>query len=274
MRHRWFAWILRSPSHGLAAAMCTSLLACAAAPHVSESPARPRIASRVSAPKEEVAPRRKVSASAPRKPASQPARDAKASFSPGSALDDESDSETEADSASESSAEQHAVAVAGIEGTMSEYDVRTTLEGRGQDFDRCHGGGRGGSGRIEFRIHILSNGEVGDVKVHHSKVHNREIVDCYADVVMASRFSAPHGGYADVKWSTKVGRSPKRPDEQFERRVRWDAPSSSRISSIGSDGTISSSGSGSLGSGGSSSQTTRSEHSESRRERRHHHRHH
>jgi hypothetical protein len=85
----------------------------------------------------------------------------------------------------------------------------------------------GGGGRIEYRIHILANGDVGGVKVRTMKSRNRRLVDCYTDVVSSSHFTVPHGGYADVKWTTKVGRSRKRPDALFERKVRWDAPAGS-----------------------------------------------
>jgi hypothetical protein len=134
---------------------------------------------------------------------------------------------------SESSAEpeERAVAVKGIEGTMAKYDVKSTLEGRERDFDRCHDvRGRARSGRITFRIHVLPNGNVGDVRVRQSSVRDRALVDCYSGVIMASKFPSPHGGYADVNWSTKVGRSRARPGDIFERRGRWDAPSESSLS--------------------------------------------
>jgi hypothetical protein len=116
------------------------------------------------------------------------------------------------------------VEVKGIEGTTSRYDVRTTLEGRAQDFDHCHDLVGGSGGRIIFRIHILENGDVGGVKVNTRKVRNKKLVECYTEVVTSSHFTRPHGGYADVKWTTKVGRSPKRPDALFERKGRWDTP--------------------------------------------------
>jgi hypothetical protein len=107
---------------------------------------------------------------------------------------------------------------------MTKYDVRSILESRDEDFDRCHDQFHGGSGRLEFRIHIESDGDVGDVQVHRSKVRNQDLVACYRDVVATSHFNAPHGGYADVMWTTKVGRSRPRPDAFFERRGRWDTP--------------------------------------------------
>jgi hypothetical protein len=225
VQHRWFVSI-----------MSMSLLACAGPAQVREPSARPRVAANSEERAEAPGPSRKSSAASARKPKPKPqgARDAKAAYS----------SEGEEASGAEAFAgvdvsppvdpvidqPERAVAIKGIEGTMSEYDVRTTLEGRDPEFDRCHDEHRGGSGRIEFRIHILASGEVGDVKVHSSRVRNRELIDCYTEVVSASRFTAPHGGYADVTWRTKVGRSRKRPDALFERKVRWDAPSSSASS--------------------------------------------
>lgn len=118
------------------------------------------------------------------------------------------------------------VIVEGIEGTTSRYDVRTTLENRDADFDSCHDRMGGGGGKLVFKIHILANGDVGNVKVSRIKSRNKKLVDCYTEVVSTSHFMRPHGGYADVKWTTKVGRSRKRPDAIFERPVRWDAPAS------------------------------------------------
>jgi hypothetical protein len=241
--HRWFVSI-----------MSTLLVACAGP--VRESVARSE--SRASAEERmeaRTAPTHKAATATARKPPPQAQRDAKASFSPAPELEEATSGadafagvDTEAPTDSTTEQTQQAVAVKGIEGTMSEYDVRTTLESRDEDFDRCHEGGHGGGGKIQFRIHILANGDVGEVKVHRLSGHNGKIDDCYTDVVSTSHFSAPHGGYADVKWTTKVGRSRGRPDATFERRGRWDTPAT----------------------GGDAKS---SESSESRRERRHH-RHH
>ncbi len=118
------------------------------------------------------------------------------------------------------------VDVAGIVGTMTEFDVRTPLEERSNDFDRCHDQYGSGGGRILFHIHVKSNGSVGDVKAHPSKV-KKDLVDCYTDVVASTHFPTPHGGYADVKWTTKVGRAKKKRDSDLYDRnpkLRWDAP--------------------------------------------------
>jgi hypothetical protein len=138
----------------------------------------------------------------------------------------------EGDEGSRSSLEEideRDLVVHGIEGTMSEYDVRATLEEHSQEFDRCHDAERGG-GRVVFGIRILRSGAVGDVNVRGSSVRNRDLVDCYAGVIASTTFPSPHGDYADVKWTTKVGRARQKKDELFERKVRWDAPSVSEQS--------------------------------------------
>jgi hypothetical protein len=193
-------------------------LACAGPTQVRETVARPRIAS----PSPVRTAKRAATMS---KAAPEAARDAKdvASSEPAEDPRDFSGVDVSAPVDEHAPAPQREVAVEGIEGTMSDYDVRSVLEARDQDFDRCHDRFRGGSGRLRFDIHIQANGDVGQVKVHRSKVRSDGLVDCYTEVVASSRFSAPHGGYADVKWTTKVGRSRKRPDDVFERRGRWDA---------------------------------------------------
>jgi len=230
VQHRWFVSILS-----------LVLLACAGPARVTETVARPRPSRSAEASKERATPARKASATAARKPRPQGARDAKASFSSESELEEGSGAEafagvdTAAPVDSDDERTPQEVAVKGIEGTMSEYDVRSVLESRNEDFDRCHDRAHGGSGRIEFRIHILSNGDVGDVKVHRSKVRSRELVECYTDVVATSKFALPHGGYADVKWTTKVGRSRTRPDAVFERKVRWDTPATGGVRNVSAE---------------------------------------
>jgi hypothetical protein len=214
VQHRWFVSVVS-----------TLLLSCAGTAHVRETVARPRVASsearRASSASSSA---RKATSARGGKP--EASRDAKSAAE----LDEVSGADAfagvdMAPPVEEEERPEREVAVKGIEGTMTRYDVRQTLESRDADFDRCHDQFRGGSGRIEFRIHVLANGDVGDVKVHTSKVRSQDLVDCYADVVSSSHFSPPHGGYADVKWTTKVGRSRRRPDAIFERPVRWDAPS-------------------------------------------------
>ena len=124
------------------------------------------------------------------------------------------------------------IVVEGIKGTTSNFDVRVTLENRAEDFDRCHDRMGGGGGRIVYRIHIEANGDVGRVKARRIRSRNRKLVACYTEVVSSSHFPKPHGGYADVKWTTKVGRSRKRPNSKslYDRPHRWDTPAGSRAS--------------------------------------------
>jgi hypothetical protein len=223
--------------------VCLGLLACAGPKPVRETVSRPRIASSVAAaqpwpaealraagrkpPKSE--PKAAPKAAAP-KAAPKMTRDAKTSGAENEeewASEDFSGVDTSAPVDSEDDDGPREVAVDGIEGTMSEFDVRVTLENRAADFDSCHDRMGGGGGRIVYRIHVLASGDVGDVKVRTLKSRNRKLVNCYTDVVSSSHFPHPHGGYADVKWTTKVGRSRKRPKEAFDRPHRWDTPAGS-----------------------------------------------
>jgi hypothetical protein len=125
----------------------------------------------------------------------------------------------------------HEFTVEGIEGTTSEFDVRTTLENRAEDFDRCHDQMGGGGGRIVYRIHIEASGDVGRVKARPVRSRNRKLVACYTEVVSSSHFPKPHGGSAKVKWTTTVGRSRKtRNSTLYERPHRWDRPAGTRAS--------------------------------------------
>ncbi|MEY4515106.1 MAG: hypothetical protein RLZZ450_7228 [Pseudomonadota bacterium] len=242
MRHGSFVSIMST--------LLLSIAGCAGPAHVRQTVSRPRVASsaarvrarekareqaddnaegtgKSSAQASRGEPR--ASSTGTRKSTPAGARDAKAYDAPDvqeetPAADLFAGTDTAAPTDVETERKTEAVDVAGIEGTMTEYDVRSTLEGRNEDFDRCHDSNGNGGGKIVFRIHVNADGNVGDVKTHRLSGHNRKLIDCYSDVVAASHFSPPHGGYADVKWTTKVGRSPKNPTESFERRVRWDTP--------------------------------------------------
>jgi hypothetical protein len=211
----------------LSSMMSLLLLSCAGSTQVHETDWPPHTSTRAAAAKTKPVEAHKAAAAPAGKPSSEPTRDAKTA-APNAEEDwpsqDFAGVDTSAPVDDETNDTQQEVAVKGIEGTTSEYDVRTALEGRAADFDTCHDRVGGGSGRIEYRIHILANGDVGGVKIRKLSVRNRRLVECYTDVVSSSHFTQPHGGYADVKWTTKVGRSRKRPDAFFERKGRWDAP--------------------------------------------------
>ena len=219
----------------LTSIMSLLLLSCAGSSKpVEETVSRPRIAASGDESKPAPADTRKAPATgtanseSTAKPEAQGQPDAKtaaaAEPADGWPVEDFSGVDTTAPKDSETAQGPREVEVKGIEGTTSRYDVRTTLQNRDSDFDRCHDLVGGSGGRIVFRIHIEANGDVGGVKVSTQKVKNRKLVDCYTEVVASSHFTRPHGGYADVKWTTKVGRSRRRPDAIFERRGRWDTP--------------------------------------------------
>lgn len=169
------------------------------------------------------------------KPQPKPQRDAKTAEAP---LDEEEEAQdfagvdTTAPVDDETEEGPREIVVEGIKGTTSNFDVRVTLENRAEDFDRCHDRMGGGGGRIVYRIHIEANGDVGRVKARPIRSRNRKLVACYTEVVSSSHFPKPHGGYADVKWTTKVGRSRKRPNSKslYDRPHRWDTPAGSRAS--------------------------------------------
>lgn len=210
----------------LTSIMSLCLLSCASTTQVRETTSPAHVATRQSAAKSTRADAPKAAPTATSKPSSDATRDAKAAspeVDDGWPTENFAGVNTTAPKDDLNAEAPQEVAIKGIEGTTSEYDVRTTLESRAQDFDLCHDRVGGGSGRIEYRIHIEANGDVGAVKIRRLSVRNRRLVDCYTDVVSSSHFTQPHGGYADVTWKTKVGRSRKRPDALFVRRARWDA---------------------------------------------------
>jgi hypothetical protein len=236
--------------------MSLCLLSCAGSTQVRETVSRPRIASslaeskpwptealkasktaspesttpRTTTPKA-TTPKTAIAKTATAKSDPEAARDAKTSVSDDDeewSAQDFSGVDTSAPVDSDNDEGPREIAIEGIEGTTSDFDVRTTLENRAQDFDSCHDRMGGGGGRIVYRIHILANGDVGGVKARTIKSRNRKLVGCYTEVVASSHFPHPHGGYADVKWTTKVGRSRKRPNTMLERPHRWDTPAGSR----------------------------------------------
>lgn len=202
---------------------------CAGTSEVRESVSRPRAAASQGGSTAKAPRGRKLASTMP-KFETEPTRDAKASDTE---LDewpeDFSGEDTRAPTDPEDAEGPRVVAVTGIRGTATEFDIRTTLENRSADFDRCHDRLGNGGGRIVYRIHILANGDVGGVRRSAIRSRNRKLVDCYTEVVASSHFPQPSGGYADVKWTTKVGRSrKKRPDPMFSRPHRWDRPTGRR----------------------------------------------
>jgi TonB family protein len=100
--------------------------------------------------------------------------------------------------------EEQKVAVDGIEGTLSRFDVDVALEKRGKEFARCHESRARRvpalAGNVAFQIHVLRSGEVGDVNVSESDLGDRALERCLSEAIQAARFPAPNGGEADITW--------------------------------------------------------------------------
>jgi len=97
-----------------------------------------------------------------------------------------------------------AVQVRGIEGTLSNFDVRSAMEGRGREFGACHEPRAKAlpvlAGQIEFAIQVDIDGQVRNVDVRASDLGDRELERCLTDVIRGTRFHKPHGGVANVTW--------------------------------------------------------------------------
>ena len=112
------------------------------------------------------------------------------------------------------------VAVQGIVGTLSNFDVRVTMEKHGKAFAKCHESRARKvpalAGSIEFRVHVVQSGAVSDVQVRVSDLGDRVLERCMSEVIMAATFPAPHGGEADVTWNMSLQRTRGRAPEQWE----------------------------------------------------------
>lgn len=218
----------------LVSVMSLCLFSCAKSPQVRETTAESRAGSSVAEsnpwPKEAL----EAAGVAPAKSKPKPQNDAK--IAEAQVEEEESQDfsgvDTSAPVDDETDEGPREIVVEGIKGSTSNFDVRTTLENRAEDFDLCHDRNGGGGGRIVYRIHIEANGDVGRVKANPIRSRNKKLVKCYTEVVSSSHFPKPHGGYADVKWTTKVGRTSRKKKKNmlYDRPHRWDTPAGSRAS--------------------------------------------
>ena len=112
------------------------------------------------------------------------------------------------------------VAVQGIVGTLSNFDVRVTMEKHGKAFAKCHETRARKvpalAGSIEFRVHVRQSGEVSDVQVRASDLGDRALERCMSEVITAATFPPPHGGEADVSWNMSLARSRGRAPELWD----------------------------------------------------------
>jgi len=97
-----------------------------------------------------------------------------------------------------------AVQVRGIEGTLSNFDVRTAMEEQGREFAACHEPRARElpmlSGRIEFAIQVDVDGQTRRVEVRASDLGDRDLERCLSEVIRGTKFRRPNGGIANVTW--------------------------------------------------------------------------
>ena len=111
-----------------------------------------------------------------------------------------------------------AVSVRGIEGTLSNYDVRDTMERRNEEFAACHEPRANVvpvlAGRVEFGIQVQPDGRVGHVDVRESDLGDRVLERCFVEVIARTPFPRPHGGQANVTYTMML--EPARPGHEAE----------------------------------------------------------
>jgi hypothetical protein len=140
------------------------------------------------------------------------------------------------------------VNVRGIEGTLSNYDVRATMEKRGTEFGACHEPRARRmprlAGNIEFAIRVTPEGAVSQVQVRNSDVGDRALERCFVDVIRATPFPRPNGGEANVMWTMMLG--PSRPGKdpelwehgRIERVLAKKAPELRETCAVPTDGSF------------------------------------
>jgi hypothetical protein len=139
------------------------------------------------------------------------------------------------------------VAVRGIEGTLSNYDVRHTMEKRGAEFGACHEPRARRmprlAGNIEFAIRVTPEGAVSQVQVRNSDVGDRSLERCFAEVISATPFPRPNGGEANVSYTMILGpaRPGKDPElwetDRIERLLAKQAPELRESCAVPSEGS-------------------------------------
>jgi hypothetical protein len=118
------------------------------------------------------------------------------------------------------------VGVRGIEGTLSNFDVKVKFDEHAREFTSCHEKRARKvpmlSGNIEFGIHVMKSGEVSEVDLRTSDVGDRELERCFVEIVRGIKFPPPHGGDANVKYTMMLGPAGKgrEPEQWSEGRVQ------------------------------------------------------
>jgi len=101
--------------------------------------------------------------------------------------------------------QEQRVAVEGIEGTLSRFDVDMAMQKREHEFAACHEPRAHRvpalAGKVEFKIHVLRTGRVSDVHVRASDLGDRVLERCLSEAIQGAKFPSPHGGEADVVYT-------------------------------------------------------------------------
>lgn len=100
------------------------------------------------------------------------------------------------------------LAVSGLRGTLSQAEIRGTLEPKLPKLLRCVQQRRGElealAGRITLAFHVATNGAVASVQPNESTLGDRATERCLLQIAESARFPAPHGGEADLTWPLDV----------------------------------------------------------------------
>lgn len=100
------------------------------------------------------------------------------------------------------------MAVAGLTGSLSPYEVREALEPRSEDFGACFARAsrrlRALGGRIQLAFHVDAEGRVETVRAADSTIGHRAVERCVLDVAAATQFPRPQGGEADFSWPLEM----------------------------------------------------------------------
>jgi TonB family protein len=100
------------------------------------------------------------------------------------------------------------MAVAGLTGSLSPYEVREALEPRAEEFGACFVRAsrrlRGLGGRIQLAFHVDATGRVETVRAADSTIGHRAVERCLLEVAAETRFPRPQGGEADFSWPLEM----------------------------------------------------------------------
>lgn len=94
------------------------------------------------------------------------------------------------------------LAVRGIEGSMSSFDVNATMERQNAELAACQARAVPAlTGVVVYGIQVDAQGTVHDVTVQSSDLGDRALERCVSDVIARTAFPRPNGGAARFTWT-------------------------------------------------------------------------